>query len=69
MARSDDRDPESGRILKRVDAETEARMPASQAEGSDWAELWGTRIGRVLAAILFIGLVWYLGISLLGGGS
>jgi len=68
MAQGSEKDPESGRILRRVDAETEARMPGRRAEGGDWAELWGTRIGRILAALLFIGLVWYLGASLLGGG-
>lgn len=54
---------ESRRILERVGAETEARMPSPRGgesgEESDWAEVWGKRIGRVLSFVLLgIAVVW-----------
>jgi hypothetical protein len=50
---------ESRRILDRVGAETEARMPSPGGEGDDWAELWGKRIGRVLSFVLLgVAVVW-----------
>lgn len=49
------KEQESRRIIDRVGAETEARMPSLQADGdgADWAEVWGKRIGRVLSFVLF----------------
>jgi hypothetical protein len=50
---------ESRRILERIGAETEARMPSPGGEEGDWAELWGKRIGRVLSFVLLgIAIVW-----------
>lgn len=50
---------ESRRILERIGAETEARMPSPGGEEKDWAELWGKRIGRVLSFVLLgIAIVW-----------
>lgn len=68
MSRDDDRDVESRRIIERVDAESEAsmtrrvqnHMTGRDADEKDWAELWGTRIGRWLGVILLIYLVWWL---------
>ncbi len=51
MSRREGQD-ESRRILGRVGAESEARMASAGAEGDDWAEMWGKRIGRVLAFVL-----------------
>jgi len=72
---NDERLEESKRILERVAQDTEAvgtssmrrvaervkgHMSAEDAEQNDWAELWGTRIGRILSVIFFVGLVIYL---------
>lgn len=56
--RSDEQ--EARRIIERVGAETEARMPASQhGDAPDWAETWGKRIGRVLSFVLLgVAIVW-----------
>jgi hypothetical protein len=63
-----DRERESRRIINRVGAESEAsmvrratdHMAGRDAEDKDWAELWGTRIGRWLGLALLIYLVWWL---------
>lgn len=68
MSRDDDKQAESRRIIGRVGAETEAsmarrakdHMAGRDAEGKDWAELWGTRIGRWLGVALLVYLVWWL---------
>lgn len=68
MSRDDDGQAESRRIIGRVGAEAEASMVARaknhmtgrDAEDKDWAELWGTRIGRWLGLALLIYLVWWL---------
>lgn len=66
---------ESKRILKRVKQESETvglsstkrvaddiadHFKASDTDQNEWAELWGTRIGRGLGAIAFIVLTVYL---------
>ena len=68
MSRDEDRKTQSRRIIDRVGAETEAsmarrvanHMAARDADQKDWAELWGTRIGRVLGVILFCYLIYWL---------
>ena len=68
MDRDEDRKAESRRIIGRVGAETEAtmaqrvrdHMAGRDADEKDWAELWGTRIGRFLSVALLIYLVWWL---------
>ncbi|TKT82945.1 hypothetical protein [Aquamicrobium sp. LC103] len=68
MSRDDDRNVESRRIIDRVGAETEAsmakrvsdHMSGRDADEKDWAELWGTRIGRWLGLALLIYLVYWL---------
>ena len=68
MSRDDDGQAESRRIIGRVGAETEASMASRarnhlagrDAEDKDWAELWGTRIGRWLGLALLVYLVWWL---------
>ena len=58
VARNEKQD-ETKRILDRVGAETEARMRESGADGDDWAEYWGKRIGRVLSFVLLgVAIVW-----------
>lgn len=75
MSRDDDRKTESRRIIGRVDAESEAsmtrrvqnHMTGRDADEKDWAELWGTRIGRWLGLALLIYLLWWL-IDFAAGG-
>ena len=71
-----ERSKESGRILDRVAREsdlvgssalarTAERMrdhfAANDADRTDWAELWGARLGRILALIAFVALaIWLL---------
>ncbi|MFN4274333.1 MAG: hypothetical protein ACK4F5_16110 [Aliihoeflea sp.] len=63
---------ESRRILNRVGAESEAtmaqrvkrrvsdHMAARDAPEDDWVEVWGSRIGRSLGVLFFLGLVVWL---------
>ena len=68
MSRDSERQAESRRIIGRVDAESDAsmvrrvqnHMTGRDAEEKDWAELWGTRIGRWLGLALLVYLVWWL---------
>lgn len=72
----DERQAESRRIIGRVGAETEAtmaqrardHMAGKDADEKDWAELWGTRIGRWLGLALLVYLLWWL-IAFVAGGS
>lgn len=43
-------------------------LAARDAEGTDSAELWGTRVGRILAVIAFAGLAIWLYRFLTRGG-
>lgn len=69
MSRDDeDRQAEAQRIIGRVGSESEAsmtrrvkdHMTGRDADDRDWAELWGTRIGRWLGLALLVYLVWWL---------
>lgn len=78
--RQDGREDESRRILKQIGQETDVgqsfiersarrardHMTAADADQQDPAELWGTRIGRILGAVLFVVLVAYLVSFVLG---
>ena len=63
-----DRETESRRIIGRIGAETEASMTrrakdhlsGRDADEKDWAELWGTRIGRWLGLLLLAYVIWLL---------
>ena len=74
-ANNDPRAEESKKILERVARESETvgtssftrtadrlrgHFGAEDADQERWAEVWGTRIGRTLGALFFIGLVIYL---------
>ena len=75
----DERRKEAQEILRRVERDSnplqwrgalKARdhFAAREAEGQDWTELWGRRVGRALAAIaVFILLLWVW--SYLSGGN
>lgn len=71
----DDREEEAKRILERIEQEAETvgtssmkrvaervkdHMTAEDADQNVWAERWGTRIGRTLGAVFFVGLIVYL---------
>ncbi|MBI1622063.1 hypothetical protein [Aquamicrobium zhengzhouense] len=68
MNRDDEARDEARRIINRVDLESEPtmlgrarhHMAGDDADQSDWAELWGTRIGRWAGVILLIYLIWWL---------
>ena len=72
---SKDRETESQRILDRVAREAEGggslisrtaqrvrgHMNAEDADKADWAEYWGTRIGRGLGILFVVGLlIWFI---------
>ncbi len=76
-----DREIESRRILDRVSREVESggasmtgrmagrvrgHMAAGDVDRADWAEYWGTRIGRILSLILMVGLIVWLVLFMLG---
>lgn len=77
--RSDEeRRAESRRILERVDRDSESLLmrsaarardhfTAREAEGEDWTELWGRRLGRALAVVFAIFLLAWLWLTLTGG--
>ncbi|WP_328600456.1 hypothetical protein [Mesorhizobium xinjiangense] len=76
MTEDDDkRTGEARRILERLQAESDPsstltaraakkarnHLTAADADRNDSVELWGTRIGRVLGLVVFVGLlVWLL---------
>ena len=76
MSRDEDGRAESRRILNRVGPESEAsmatrardHMTGRDAQDKDWAELWGTRIGRWLGLVLLIYLLWWLFSFVVEGG-
>ena len=78
---SDPRKRESERILERVDMEESGgtmfgrtarrlrdHVSASDADRNDWAEYWGTRIGRAIGLIVTLILVAWLFLYLFGAG-
>jgi hypothetical protein len=80
--RDGDRDAESRRILDRVAREQHSglgflrrgterargHLAANDANQNDWIEVWGTRIGRTIGAIVIVAfLVWI--VSYLASGA
>jgi hypothetical protein len=75
------REAESRRILDRVEREAEAggsrlsraamrardHIAAEDADKSDWAEYWGTRIGRSLGIMILVGLLIWLILFIMRG--
>jgi hypothetical protein len=70
---NEDRQAESRRILERIAGEADVdgasatkrpNRPVRTGEGADsedWAEYWGTKIGRALGLLLLIGLlIWMI---------
>lgn len=72
----DDRNSETRRIIDRVGQESDAsmigrvrnHMAGRDADQKDWAELWGTRIGRIFGLALLIYLIYWL-ISFVAAGG
>lgn len=71
----DEREKEAARILEQVARDTEGvgtssmrriaervrdHVSAEDADQNEWAEVWGTRIGRILSIVFFVVLVVYL---------
>ncbi len=50
----------SSPVLKSASKTLKDHFSASDADQTDKAEIWGTRIARLLAAIAFIGLSFWL---------
>lgn len=46
--------------MRRVAERVKNHVEAEDADQNEWAELWGTRIGRGLGLIFFLWLVYYL---------
>lgn len=77
MSKDKDRQVESERIINRVGAESDAsmiqrarnHMAGRDAEDKDWAELWGTRIGRWFGLALVLYLIWWLYNFAASGGA
>jgi hypothetical protein len=80
--RNRERKDESRRILERVSREAESggrsvvdraaqrardHVTATDVDRDDWAEYWGTRIGRTLGALLLVGLIVWLVLYLAQG--
>lgn len=49
--------------MRRVANRVKGHMSAHDSDQNDWAELWGTRIGRALGLVFFCWLVVYLTIT------
>lgn len=76
--RDAERKEESRRILERVNRDSDSlflrsasrardHFAAREAEGEDWTELWGRRIGRTLGLVAAFLLVLWIVFSLAGG--
>jgi hypothetical protein len=78
----DERSAESRRILDRIAREADSsglalvgrtverarkHLGAADADEHDWAEVWGTRIGRGIAAVLTIALIAWAASLLVAG--
>jgi hypothetical protein len=80
--REDENRTESRRILDRVSREAEAggrsaidraakragdHLAARDVDRDDWAEYWGTRIGRTIGAVFLVGVIVWLVLYLAQG--
>jgi hypothetical protein len=74
-----DRSAEAQRILAQVERDTgmaassalgraRSHMAGADADPEDWAELWGTRVGRLLSLAAFVALSIWLYRFLAHGG-
>jgi tetrahydromethanopterin S-methyltransferase subunit G len=80
--RNDEAEAESRRILEQISRESQSgglsaidratnrardHLMAEDVDHSDWAEYWGTRIGRTIGALVMAGLIFWLVIYLVQG--
>jgi hypothetical protein len=81
--RNGEAETESRRILERVSREAESggrsavgratqrardHVSAADVDRDDWAEYWGTRIGRIFGVALVVGLIVWLVLFVVRGG-
>jgi hypothetical protein len=83
MNQKDPDESESRRILRRVSQEADSgggrsaidratnrardHLGAADVDRGDWAEYWGTRIGRTIGGMFLVGLIAWLVFYLAGG--
>jgi hypothetical protein len=71
--RDREREAESRRIIERLASEAESSGVTGfvrarlQRDGEDWAEYWGTRIGRVLGFLIMVIMLSWLALLLVRG--
>lgn len=46
--------------MRRVAERISGHIGAEDADNERWSEVWGTRIGRILGLIFFVGLLIYM---------
>jgi len=51
--------------VKRAAERARDHFTAADAEGKDWTEVWGRRIGRALSLLAVLALAYYLAVTYL----
>jgi len=62
------REAHSGGLLGHAMGRTRDHLKAADADQADWAEVWGTRIGRTIGAVALCVLLFW-GLSMLVAGT
>ena len=62
------READSGTLVDRVTRRARDHVTASDVGRDDWAEYWGTRVGRILALVLMGALIVWLVLFVTRGG-
>lgn len=62
------READGGSLVARAARRARDHIAAADADKQDWAETWGTRIGRVLGIVIVLLLMLWLILQLLRGG-
>lgn len=57
---SQEADGNGGSVIDRATSRARDHLAAADVDRSDWAEYWGTRIGRMIGAIFLVGLIVWL---------
>jgi hypothetical protein len=55
-------------VVDRATRRARDHVLAADVEQNDWAEYWGTRIGRILGVVLVVGLIAWLVLFVVRGG-
>ena len=61
------READGGSLIHRATHRAQSHLGAKDVDRGDWAEYWGTRIGRTLGATLLVGLIVWLVLYLAQG--